>query len=172
MKRIIAIITILMVATATCISNYSQVYCNEYNDIAPNDAVIQKIKDYANKDITKLITNIQVLAKNSLGAENGTSTNLEEKYKKEVNFYLSEVNYLLTNIRNDYDVYKNDDELANGFLALGMIGTDLRFALVQLRNYLNSETLEDQYKFLNAYFIIMNDANKNLNDMKSYFKKI
>ena len=171
MKRIVAIITMIIVTIVTCISNPSKVYCNEYKNLAPNEAVIQRITNYANKDITKLITDIQVLAKNSLGADKGNSTATDGKYKKEVNFYLSEVNYLLSNVKNDYEMYKNDEELSNGFLALSMIATDLRFALVQLKNYLNSETLEDQYKFIGAYFAIMTDAQRNLNDFKSYLKK-
>ncbi|MGL5312460.1 MAG: hypothetical protein ACRC92_04330, partial [Peptostreptococcaceae bacterium] len=90
---------------------------------------------------------------------------------KDIDRILSDINYLLIEIRQSYDQYEEDLAISNGILAMGIIASNFRLALTQMKEYLLAENLEEEYRTLGNYFKSISDAEKGLNSIKAYIPK-
>lgn len=171
MKKLLTIFLTMSIIITLGFSEGAYVYSNEYNTIIPSTIEMKLLYDYTYNDLDNLNKRIQVLAKNAISIKcEGNKAKINE-YIKDIDAILNDINYLLSKAKSDYDTYKEDLQTSNGFLAVGIIASNYRLALTQLKEYLLSETAEDEYRTLGNYFKSIADAEKSTNNIKKYVPK-
>ncbi|MGL5316494.1 MAG: hypothetical protein ACRC92_24775 [Peptostreptococcaceae bacterium] len=171
MKRLFMLILITCISFVLSFGEINYVYCNELIKEIPKTPGEKILYQYMYTDIEKLDKDIYLLSKNSLGVKHENSPKKINEYIKSIDSSLNEASSLLAKVRREYETYKDDIDVSNAILALGVVVADYRFGLNQLKKYLLSETLEEEYTSLDSYFKAIADAQKNLNFMKAYVPK-
>lgn len=168
MKKSLILILIICISIGFSFGNINYAYCNQLTKTIPKTPGEKMLYQYMYTDIEKLEKDMYILAKNSLGVKHENSQKKINEYLESIDATLNEASSLLSKIRRDYDTYKDDIDVSNAMLAIGVVVANYRFGLNQLKKYLQSETLEEEYMSLDSYFKAISDAEKNLNFMKSY----
>lgn len=171
MKKIMILLIILSIIITVNFQTVSYTYAQQYFSESINEEGKKLIYSYIYNDLDQFNLNISVLGKNALGIKKESSPKEKEKFLKELDFILGEVDYEISRIRDDYDYYREYEDIRNGLLEVGIIAANYRFALFQLSNYIKAENLEDEYTNLGVYFRIMGDSESALNNLKKFFPK-
>lgn len=170
MKKVL-ILFITAIIIVSNLTGLSDAYCNIQYTSAPLSAGEKSIQTFVYKDLDNLNKRINVLAKNAIEIKKGSDQDKINEYIKDLEAVLSDISYLLTEIRIEYENYKEDLSISNGMLSIGSIATNFRVATVQLKEYLVSQNLEEEYRTLGNFFKAMIDGENSLNKAKSYIPK-
>lgn len=171
MKKIMALLLTLSMIITLSFGNLSFAYSNMDTVIMQNKDGEKALSTYVYSDLESFEKNVTLLAKNALNTKKENSPEKIEAFKKDVDFVIGEVNYLLSKISQDYDIYKDDSEVGNGLLAVGLIAYTYRIALNQLKTYVDVKTVEEEYRSLDSYFKSIESAERNTNILKEYIPK-
>lgn len=170
MKKIIALLLTLSIIITT--NSGSLIFANSYDKkVAPNKEVEKILSTYIYSDLEKLHKNISLLAKSSLDAKSNGSAEKIVRLKKDIEFAMGEVNYEITRIKQDYEVNKEDIDIGNWLLAIGIVVTSYRLALSELIYYLDATNVDEEYRSLSSYFKIMDNIKGNTNTLKEFISK-
>lgn len=171
MRKLLLMFLTMSIIITSGLSSWNYTYCNEYILNAPLSEGEKVLQKYLYKDLDNLNNRIQILAKNGIGVKYEGNEKKINEYLKDIDRILSDINYLLIEIRQSYDQYEEDLAISNGILAMGIIASNFRLALTQMKEYLLAENLEEEYRTLGNYFKSISDAEKGLNSIKAYIPK-
>lgn len=164
-KAHLLITTILFICVITYIKGEIS-YGNEI--VQPKNQIVH---DYIYNDLDRLSSKIHLTAKTIINADDEEFKNNKEKYLKEIDFIIIEINSLILDIQKKYSQYKDDNYTLNSLYAIGLILNEYRFALTQLEAYILAETDEDKYINLQSFYVVNSEANSKLSLFKTYIPK-
>lgn len=133
-----------------------------------NDSQKSILNNYI-KSIDSINKNIDLLGKSVLNQEE-KGKEINEQYIKRIDSLIEEINEILKNVQRDYQENIKNTDLANYLLSISAILSNYKFALTQLKIYIQSLDYDIGYKSLGTFYIIMNDSNAQLNDIKLEIK--
>lgn len=141
---------------------------NKYIHYSINEEQQKIISKYLYKDLEKFQTNISLIAKNGLTVKKENIPKNVEEYIKELDFLQSEVNYEISRIREDYETYKENSEIADGLLVVSLIASSYKLAIDELKAYVQAKNVDEEYMSLQSYFKVMDNARRDTNSLKEY----
>lgn len=127
--------------------------------------------NYLYNDLDRLLSSIDLLSKTVITASDDKISEKKDEYVKEIESYINEITYISSQVGTQYDEYKNDKPTLDGLYGLSLVLSELRFALVELRNYMLTESDDDAYSLLESFFIIKAEAERKINNAKKSIPK-
>lgn len=144
--------------------NYNTSYCEELTN--PKNKILNEL---AYDQISNISSEINLTAKNIITESDKNFEKNKDKYIKDINYIITNINYLIVDLQGKAAEYKEDKYLLNGLYGAILILDEYRFSLTRLEEFIYSkveENAEDQFSNLQAFYALKDGSDNKLNASK------
>lgn len=135
---------------------------------APKDDIVS---NYLYKDIDRILSNINLVSKTMFTSDDYKSPEKEAKIIKAIDGYISEITYILSQIQNQISEYNDDKSIQNKLYGINLVLSELKYALINLRESITTNDKEQEYYFQESFFILKAEATRKIDIIKKLIPK-